>query len=64
MKRDGSAPCLLTGYGSYGASIPVGFSPTRLVLLDRGVVFAQAHIRGGSDLGRPWYDDGHLRAMA
>jgi oligopeptidase B len=60
VKRDGTAPCFLTGYGSYGASTPVAFSPTRLVLLDRGVVFAQAHIRGGSDMGRPWYDAGKL----
>lgn len=60
VKRDGTAPCFLTGYGSYGASIPVGFNPTRLPLLDRGVVYAQAHIRGGSDMGRPWYDAGKM----
>ena len=60
VKKDGSAPCLLTGYGSYGAPTSVGFSPTRLSLLDRGVIFAQGHIRGGSDLGRTWYDDGKM----
>ena len=58
VKRDGTAPCLL--YGSYGATLSVGFSPTRLPLLDRGVVYAQVHIRGGSDLGRQWYDDGKM----
>ena len=58
--RDGSAPCLLYGYGSYGATLPVAFSPTRLPLLDRGVIYAQAHIRGGSDMGRQWYDDGKM----
>jgi oligopeptidase B len=60
LKKDGSAPIFLTGYGSYGASSPVTFSPTRLPLLDRGVVFALAHIRGGSDMGRQWYLDGKL----
>jgi oligopeptidase B len=60
LKKDGTAPCLLTGYGSYGASANVGFSPQRLSLLDRGFVVAQGHIRGGSDLGRAWYDDGKM----
>jgi oligopeptidase B len=60
LKKDGTAPVLLYGYGSYGASASVGFSPTRLSLLDRGVVFAQGHIRGGSDMGRQWYDDGKM----
>ncbi|QVL34403.1 S9 family peptidase [Telmatocola sphagniphila] len=60
VKRDGSAPCLLYGYGSYGATIPVGFSPARLAMLDRGVIYAEAHIRGGSDLGRQWYLDGKM----
>ena len=60
LARDGSAPCLLYGYGSYGATLPVGFSPTRLPLLDRGVIYAQAHIRGGADMGRQWYDDGKM----
>lgn len=60
LKKDGTAPILLYGYGSYGATMPVAFSPDRLVLLDRGVVYALAHIRGGSDLGRQWYLDGKL----
>jgi oligopeptidase B len=60
VPRDGTAPCLLYGYGSYGATLPVGFNATRLALLDRGVIYAQAHIRGGSDLGRQWYDDGKM----
>jgi oligopeptidase B len=60
MKRDGRCPLLLYGYGSYGASMDPYFSSNRLSLLDRGFVFAIAHIRGGGDLGRPWYDDGKL----
>ena len=60
LKKDGTAPLFLYSYGSYGSSTDPGFSPSRLVLLDRGVVFALAHIRGGSDLGRPWYLDGKL----
>lgn len=53
-------PLLLYAYGSYGYTIPDGFSSTRLSLLDRGFVFALAHIRGGQYLGRQWYDDGKL----
>jgi oligopeptidase B len=60
LKKDGTAPLLLSGYGSYGATVPAVFNSNRLSLLDRGAVFAHAHIRGGSDLGRQWYDDGKL----
>jgi oligopeptidase B len=60
FKRDGSAPMLLTGYGSYGFHYPVTFSSPRLSLLDRGFVFAIAHIRGGSELGKPWHDAGKM----
>ncbi len=55
---DGSHPALLIGYGSYGYSYPVYFSSARLSLLERGVVLAIAHIRGGSELGRAWYEEG------
>ena len=58
VARDGSAPCLLYGYGSYEACIDPTFSTLRLSLLDRGFVFAIAHVRGGGELGRPWYDAG------
>jgi len=59
--RDGSAPLLLYGYGSYGISVPVNFSSNRLSLLDRGVIYAVAHIRGGGELGKPWHDAGRMR---
>jgi oligopeptidase B len=59
--RDGSAPLLLYGYGSYGISIPVGFNSIRLSLLDRGVIYAVAHIRGGGELGKPWHDAGRMQ---
>jgi oligopeptidase B len=58
---DGSAPLLLYGYGSYGHSIAVNFSSNRVSLLDRGVIFAVAHVRGGGELGKPWHDAGRLR---
>jgi oligopeptidase B len=58
---DGSSPLLLYGYGSYGLSIPVNFNSNRLSLLDRGVIFAIAHIRGGGELGKPWHDAGRMR---
>ena len=59
---DGSAPLMLYGYGSYGMSIPAGFSTNRLSLVDRGFVYAIAHIRGGDDKGYGWYLDGKLEA--
>jgi oligopeptidase B len=58
--RDASAPLLLYGYGSYGISMPVTFNSNRLSLLDRGFVFAIAHIRGGGELGKPWHDAGRM----
>ncbi len=59
---DGTAPCLLYGYGAYEHSIDPVFSSIRLSLLDRGVVFAIAHVRGGGELGRRWYEQGKLAA--
>ena len=60
FKKDGTNPLLLYGYGSYGASMDAGFNPYRVSLLDRGFVYAIAHIRGGQELGRRWYEDGKL----
>jgi oligopeptidase B len=60
MKPDGSNPLYLYGYGSYGYSIDPRFSSNRLSLLDRGFIYAIAHIRGGGEMGRQWYDDGKL----
>jgi oligopeptidase B len=58
LKRDGAAPLLLYGYGSYGMAMPASFSTNRLSLVDRGFVYAIAHIRGGADKGWGWYLDG------
>jgi len=58
FKRDGGGPLLLYGYGSYGASMDPAFNSSRLSLLDRGVAFAIAHVRGGGEMGRQWYEDG------
>lgn len=60
LKLDGNNPLLLYGYGSYGYSVEPGFDTRRLSLLDRGFLYAIAHIRGGNELGRSWYEDGRL----
>jgi oligopeptidase B len=60
VAHDGQAPCVLYGYGAYEVTIDPAFSSLRLNLLDRGFVFAIAHVRGGGELGRHWYEDGKL----
>lgn len=60
VKKDGSAPLWLHGYGAYGSTRPATFSEARLSLLDRGVIYAIAHVRGGGELGEPWHDDGKM----
>jgi len=60
IQQDGQNPALIYGYGSYGASMDPYFSSARLSLLDRGFVYVIAHIRGGEELGREWYEDGKL----
>ena len=58
---NGTAPCLLYGYGSYGITIPVQFQSSLVSLLDRGFVYAIGHIRGGGDLGKTWHDAGKMQ---
>ncbi len=60
FKKDGNAPLLLYAYGSYGASMDASFNSARLTLLNRGFAYAIAHIRGGQDMGRQWYEDGKM----
>jgi oligopeptidase B len=60
IKKDGTNPTMLYGYGSYGASMDPTFSSTRLSLLNRGFIYAIAHIRGGQEMGRQWYEDGKM----
>ncbi len=60
LKLDGTNPTLLHGYGAYGAVLDAEFTPNRLSLLDRGFIYGIAHIRGGSDLGRAWYENGKV----
>ncbi len=61
-REPGKNPVYVYGYGSYGYALPLGFNSNRLSLLDRGVVMAYAHIRGGGDLGKPWHDAGKMLA--
>jgi oligopeptidase B len=60
LKKDGSAPLFLYGYGSYGSGARAAFNSNRASLLDRGMVFVIAHVRGGNELGETWHDDGML----
>ncbi len=58
--RDGGAPLLLTGYGSYGFALPITFNSNRMSLLDRGMAFAVAHVRGGGEMGKIWHEQGRM----
>ncbi len=60
LKKNGPQPTLLYGYGSYGIPMPLAFRSSRLALLDRGMIFAIAHIRGGGEMGKQWHDDGKM----
>ncbi len=60
FRKDGTSPLYVYGYGSYGYALPLGFGASRLALLDRGLVVAYAHIRGGGELGDPWHDGGKM----
>jgi oligopeptidase B len=60
FKHDSKNPLYIYGYGSYGYPLPIGFSPSRLALLDRGIVIAYAHIRGGGEMGDSWHDAGKM----
>ena len=60
LKLDGSAPLFITGYGAYGYAAEASFATNRFSLVDRGFVFAIAHVRGGTDKGWRWYEDGKL----
>jgi oligopeptidase B len=64
VKRDGTSPLFLYGYGAYGASVEPYFLSTRLSLLERGFVCAIAHVRGGGEMGRQWYEEGKLLKKA
>ncbi len=61
VARDGHAPMWLTGYGAYGYPYPISFSHARLSLLDRGVIYAIAHVRGGGEMGKRWHDQGRMQ---
>ncbi len=60
VKRDGSAPMLLYAYGAYGSSLSAGFNSNRFSLIDRGMIYAIAHVRGGGEMGKAWHDQGRM----